>query len=222
MLSRRGFLKRLGIGAGVAISGVALAKEAEAMFGMGHEIDYEKALYVPGQKKLFDLHIEQATEQEVDALLAEQGQRVPRFHLTIAGRGTYLFDEGWHLIDGPELRDGKGRSGRTLSAAEVFGLERELFGQREVLAAKHLLKAEQRGDFRVKQVTHLPELGLKPDFQVTDVQHFRPTWDKDGRGVLSYDARDGERGIPLDREASEDWPRPQTQWLIGKSRKDNG
>lgn len=87
-MRRRAFLQWLAAGA--------------AALGATGEIDYERALWVPGQKTIFlpAETIFQPTPQMVDRILAAHGIGVPRYHLTVAGRGTMFFDDRWRPISG--------------------------------------------------------------------------------------------------------------------------
>lgn len=90
-MDRRSFLKWIG-----AASAAAAA----------YEIDYEKLLWTPGQKSYHFIHTPAptiATDAEIDVVLASHGIRVPRYHMTIVGKGTFLYDTDWRLLNGSDL-----------------------------------------------------------------------------------------------------------------------
>lgn len=116
IMKRRDFFKFLSAGA--------------ATMGAVGEIDYERLLWVPGRKTIF-LPSEEGVfvpdEATIDKVLAAHGIKMPRYHMTMAGRGegkTLLFDENWQLMNGREIgQDGQ----RTrLTSADNDRIQREL------------------------------------------------------------------------------------------------
>lgn len=79
---------------------------ASATAAAAYEIDYEKLLWVPGQKSYHFIHQSAptiATEAEIDVVSEAHGVRMPRYHMTIAGTGTFLYDTDWRLMNGSDL-----------------------------------------------------------------------------------------------------------------------
>lgn len=109
-MDRRSFLSYLAAGA--------------AALGSGVEIDYERALWVPGAKTIF-LPAESVfvpTPEMVDRVLAAHGIGVPRYHLTVSGRGTVFFDKQWRPISGADV------AMNPLVGAELAAFQRKLWG----------------------------------------------------------------------------------------------
>ena len=117
-VGRRGFLQRM------ASAAIAL--------GAAGEIDYDKLLWVPGHRSFFlpsDAPIVIPDAQTIDRILTAHnplGAGMPRYTLTIAGRGTFMFDEHWKLLSGREI----GRDGvkTVVTAADIQRLERDVLG----------------------------------------------------------------------------------------------
>jgi hypothetical protein len=91
-MDRRSFLKWIGA--------------AAATTAAAYEIDYEKLLWVPGQKSYHFIHKPAptiATDAEIDLVSELHGVGIPRYHMTVAGQGTFLYDDQWRLLNGAEL-----------------------------------------------------------------------------------------------------------------------
>lgn len=107
-MTRRGFLKRLGIGAGAFVTSAALAKEAEALFGVSGEIDYERALWLPGTKSIVDLGAQAIVvpdDATVSRVLEAHGRvGLPRFVIETRGRrcgeSRIYYDSAWNAVKG--------------------------------------------------------------------------------------------------------------------------
>lgn len=120
-MDRRAFLKRLGF------STAAAAATAIAARTGNWSIDYEKALWLPGQKAIVDLAgprlIENVTDAQFNTVMQAHGKiGLPRY--TIAFR--YHGDEGYvHFDDQWRALDGSGRMGR-LTPAYLDRLTRDM------------------------------------------------------------------------------------------------
>lgn len=107
-MTRRSFLKRLGIGAGAFVTSAALAKEAEALYGVSGEIDYERALWLPGTKSIVDLGAQPILipdDATVSKVLADHGKLgLPRFKIetrgAAVGESSIWYDAYWNAVTG--------------------------------------------------------------------------------------------------------------------------